>query len=180
MEVIARQGIASLTVAGIAERCGVSSGLLHYHFATKDKLLREAAGRLAAERAQARVREFRGRGMAALDGFWRHIEQAVASRSEQAWLDVVLLSRDDRVIAAEIERARAFEWQALGRRLPELFAELGAVPAAPVEETAVAILAFFDGVALGLAAGAPRDALKSAYDAFWLALIAAGQSGARR
>ena len=30
------------------------------------------------------------------------------------------------------------------------------------------------------AAGTPREALRSAYDAFWLALIAAGQSAARR
>ena len=92
----------------------------------------------------------------------------------------MLLAREDRVIAAEIERVRGTEWQARARRLPDLFAELGSALPAPVEETALAVLAFADGIALGLAAGAPRDGLKSAYDAFWLSLIAAGQSGARR
>lgn len=179
-DVIAIQGIASLTIARIADRCGVSSALVHYHFSTKDKLLRAAAGRLAAARTEVRQTSVRERGIAALDGLWQQIEESVASRTEQAWHDILLLAREDGAVAAEIERTRAAEWRALARRLPALFAELGSTPPAAVEEIALAILAFADGIALAMAAGAPRDALKSSYGAFWLALIAAGQSGARR
>ena len=81
VRVIALKGIASLTVAGIAERCGVSSALLHYHFATKDKLLREAASRLVAARAERRERSMRGRDLAALDELWQQTEEAVAGRT---------------------------------------------------------------------------------------------------
>lgn len=177
---MAERGVGSLTVAEVAGSCGVSSALVYYHFSTKEKLLRAAAGRLAGARARDRAKAFRSHGLSALDEHWRFIEEGVASRSEQAWHDVVVLSRNDRAVAVEIEKVREPEWRALVQRLPELFLELGSVPPAPVEEVAVAILAFADGVALGLAAGTPREALRSAYDAFWLALIAAGQSAARR
>lgn len=36
---IVRDGLASVRMAGIAQAAGVSSGLLHYHFSTKDQLL---------------------------------------------------------------------------------------------------------------------------------------------
>ena len=180
VDMIALRGIASLTIASIADRCGVSSALVHYHFSTKSQLLRAAAGRLAAARTEDRQASVRRRGIAALDGLWQQIEDSVASRTEQAWHDLLLIAREDRAVAAEVERAREAEWRALARRLPALFTELGSAPPASVEEIALAILALADGIALGMAAGAPRDALKSAYDASWLALIAAGQSGARR
>ncbi len=179
-DVIALHGIASLTIARIADRCGVSSALVHYHFSTKDKLLRAAAGRLATARTEVRQASVRAPGIAALDGLWQQIEESVAKRTEQAWHDVLLLAREDRAVAVEVERTRDAEWRALARRLPGLFTELGSTPPASEEEIALAILVFADGIALGMAAGAPRDALKSAYGAFWLALIAAGQSGARR
>jgi AcrR family transcriptional regulator len=36
---VVRDGLASLRMAGIARAAGVSSGLLHYHFTTKEQLL---------------------------------------------------------------------------------------------------------------------------------------------
>ena len=39
--VIAEQGLANVRMAGIARAAGVSSGLLHYHFDTKEQLFAE-------------------------------------------------------------------------------------------------------------------------------------------
>src|ERR1700755_76756 len=39
--VIAEQGLAGVRMAGIAKAAGVSTGLLHYHFDTKERLFAE-------------------------------------------------------------------------------------------------------------------------------------------
>ena len=38
---IVRDGLVSVRMAGIAKQAGVSSGLVHYHFATKEQLFTE-------------------------------------------------------------------------------------------------------------------------------------------
>src|SRR3954463_7353089 len=40
-KVIAEQGLAGVRMAGIAKAAGVSTGLLHYHFDTKERLFAE-------------------------------------------------------------------------------------------------------------------------------------------
>ena len=45
---IVRDGLASVRMAGIARAAGVSSGLLHYHFTTKEQLLVEVLSHSSA------------------------------------------------------------------------------------------------------------------------------------
>jgi AcrR family transcriptional regulator len=65
IEVVRRRGLARTRVADVAERLGVSTSLVFYHFATKDRLLSEAL-LAAAEHDLARLdRAVRSRGTAA-------------------------------------------------------------------------------------------------------------------
>lgn len=56
--VVAKEGLDAASVKTIAAAAGVTPGLLHYHFPTKDALL-EAALRQALDRYTVRVRERR-------------------------------------------------------------------------------------------------------------------------
>jgi len=58
--VIARDGVDGLRMATVAAEAGVSSALLHYHFATRDELVRQAfvlQDQRATEAAQRRLAE---------------------------------------------------------------------------------------------------------------------------
>lgn len=55
LEALVRQGAGSLAMHEVAERAGVSKGLIHYHFHDKNALLAEIAERLG-ERITARAR----------------------------------------------------------------------------------------------------------------------------
>jgi AcrR family transcriptional regulator len=174
-------GIADLTVADVARRAGVSSGLVHYHFRTKQQLLAAAGERLAARRSAARERALEsGDGLGALDALWAVLQVGAESEAERAWDDLALLARRDPVVRRTLAAQRRIEQQALAARLPGLLTSLGAEPPVPREEAASLVLHFLDGAALALAAGCPPDDVRAAYDAFWLVLVTAGQARAHR
>lgn len=178
---IAADGLDAFTVGSVASRAQVSSALVHYHFATKDKLLVAAGERLARTRADWRAKAFsEPGGLATLDAIWSSVQNLAHHPVEAAWCELILQARANRDIAAVVAAERAGEQGRVAARLPGLFRELGVRPPAPADELARAILVLLDGLSLALAAGDPRDTLRSAYDAFWLALIAAGQSAIRR
>lgn len=178
---LASAGLDALTVGRVAALSGVSSALVHYHFATKEKLLHVAARRVAHARTAARAAAFEVRGgLATLDAVWRAVETGVASGAERSWHDLVLRARSDVVVGAEVAAQRAEESRSLSWRLPSLLVELGSAPPGPVDELVTVVIAFLDGAALALASGERPDAIKSAFDALWLALIGAGQTELRR
>lgn len=176
---ITEVGIAQLTVAEVARRAGVSSGLVHYHFRTKQALLNAACERLAARRAAAREAALAADGLAALDLLWSALRSGAESAAERAWTDLALLGRRDPEVRRTLAARRREEQRALAARLPALFASLGSRSAAPPEETAALVVQFLDGSALALAAGTPPAEVRAAYDAFWLVLVTAGQARAR-
>lgn len=173
-------GLQALTVGVVAERAGVSTALIHYHFDTKAHLLVAATSRLAAARTERRLAALgSGKGLAALDALWASIELGVREGSERAYLELVMHARTDATGAAALHAARGAERKALVRRLPPLMRELGAAAEAGSEEIAAALDAQLDGLALALLAGQDPGAVRNAYDAFWLALLAAGQTRRR-
>jgi len=152
---------------------------VHYHFATKQRLLAAAAERLLERRTAERLAALgSGAGLVALDRLWQATQRSAADGAERATLDLVSLAGEDADVGRLVAHGRRRERTALRELLPALFAELGAMPVA-VDETAEVIATFFDGVGLALAAGADAAVVRSAFDAFWLALIAAGQSARR-
>jgi len=173
-------GINGLTIALVAERAGVSSALVHYHFDTKARLLVAASTVVAARRAQQRAAALSGaRGIAALDALWEALEAGVRDGWERAHIELLLHARHAADVAAVQAQQRVAESQALASRLPTLFQELGASLTAAPDEVAASLDAQLDGLALALLGGREPASLRAAYDAFWLTLLAAGQSRRR-
>lgn len=169
-------GLAAFTVARVARAARSSSALIHYHFATKQRLLQAAAERLASRRTDVRLARLDGeRGLAALDALWDALAAGAARDSERAWHDLVLLARADPGVAALLLRERDRERRGLAALLPRLLGDLGSRPGIPADDVAALFLTFVDGLAGSLALGADARELRGAFDAFCLALVALGQ-----
>jgi len=176
-------GLSGLTVSKVAARAEVSSALVHYHFDTKQRLLVAAARRLAAARVDRRTASLKGRkALSALDALWDVVEKDAAGGAERAWLELLALAHGDRSVQEIVVSSRASERSMLAARLPAVLLELGAgtAPEPDEEEVASALAALLDGLAASLTAGEPPAQVRAAYDAFWLALIAAGQNAGGR
>ncbi len=176
-DTLVSQGFPRFTVARVAKAARVSSALIHYHFATKQRLLAAAAERLATRRTSERTAPLASPGgLASLDALWLELESGARRGAERAWHDLVLLSRDDPDVRAGLSRARDRERGATAAALPGLLGALGARLPVPADELAAVVTTFLDGAALALAAGAGADEVRAAYDAFWLALVTLGQA----
>jgi len=173
-------GMAALTIGVVAERAGVSTALVHYHFDTKAGLLVAVAEQVAGHRRALRLESFSGgRGLATLDAGWAAMQAGVVDGTERALLELALHGQTDPAIAAVLAGERRAERAGLERRLPALFRELGAHEPATPEEIAAALDALLAGLAMNLLSGESPDGVRAAYDAFWLSLVAAGQSRRR-
>lgn len=170
------RGAAALTVAAVADAAGISSALVHYHFVNRQGLLRAAAERLGAARIARRTQPLGSSGLDAIDALRLALEAEVDSGAERAWHDLLYLGEHDQLLRATVGRYRDAEAARLAERLPPLLKSLGAGSALAPHQLAAMVRAALDGFALALAAGADRDTVRSAYDAFWLVVIGAGQS----
>jgi len=169
-------GLSSFTVARVARAARASSALVHYHFATRQRLLLAAADRLASRRTTLRLERLEGaHGLAALDALWDALVTGAERDAERAWHDLLLLAREDAGVAALLRRERERESRALAAQLPRLLAELDSRPRIPAESLAGLVVTFLDGAACSLAMGADAGEVRGAYDAFCLALVALGQ-----
>ena len=178
--VIGEAGLGSLTIGIVAERAGVSTALVHYHFDTKARLVVASAERIAEVRTLRRGSALdAASGLAALDELWRALNEGIDDGVERAWLELVLQARADTEVAAVLATPRSAARDAMARRLPQLMRELGATLPASAEEMAAALEAQLDGLALALLGGQEPASVRSAYDAFWLTLLAAGPSRRR-
>ena len=168
-------GLDRITVARVAKEARVSSALVHYHFATKQRLLAAAAGALATRRAERRVAALASaRGMSSLDDLWGSLDPL--DSVERAAPDLTLLARQDRGVASAVRRARQEEQARIAAVLPAVLESLGARVPIPPEELAATVRMFLDGAAAALVAGDPPEDVRASYDAFWLALVALGQA----
>ena len=175
-DVIHENGVGALTVATVAARSTVSSALVHYHFGTKDRLLLAAAERIASSRLESRSAALGGpAGLRMLDVLWSALASGTGWRLERSWHDLALLARAEPPVRKVLDASRRSDLQALTEALPRLLASLGAAPAVPVDELASVVQAFLDGLVLQLDAGAPSAEVRTAFDAFWLAIVAGVQ-----
>lgn len=173
---LASAGVARLTVALVAKEAGISTALVHYHFATKRKLLAAAAETLARRRTDGRVAALAaGDGLSSLDALWDALVDERAD-AERAAPDLILLAREDREVRAALRRERQREQGRLAAALPRLFGSLGTQPRIPFEDLAATVSTFLDGATASLLAGTPVADVRASYDAFCLALVALGPS----
>ena len=166
---VARRGVTGSTFDHVAREAGVSRGLLHYYFGTKERLLaevvrRDADVRLAVlERRLAGARsadDFISRLVAALD-------EMVSEEPEQVQLgfELFTLSRRNDEVAAELRetlrRARDHVASLLAAKQAEGVLRLRAEPTAVAD----VLFALSDGIALRLLADPgpePRAAVPAA------------------
>jgi len=169
-------GIGRITVALVAKAARVSSALVHYHFATKQKLLGAAAEALVRRRTDSRIAALSaGYGLSSLDALWGALADDPAE-AERAAPDLILLAREDPEVRSALRLERQREQARLAAVLPQLFRGLGTRPRIPFEDLAATVCTFLDGATASLLAGTPADDVRASYDAFWLALVALGQA----
>jgi AcrR family transcriptional regulator len=84
-QVVIDRGFGATRIADVADRLGVSTGLIHYHFDSKDQLLAEAF-HWAAENDLARLHSEVGRGGSAIDKLERVIRLYGHVEAEPGWM----------------------------------------------------------------------------------------------
>jgi AcrR family transcriptional regulator len=84
-QVVIERGFGATRVADVAERLGVSTGLIHYHFESKDHLLAEAF-QSAAENDLARLHAEVDRGGTAAEQLERVIRLYGHVEAEPGWM----------------------------------------------------------------------------------------------
>ena len=168
-------GLGALTVGAVAQRAGVSTALVYYHFDTKSQLLLAAAARLAPQRTRQRLDALAQRGgLDALDRLWDALEAGAAGGSERAWSELQLHANSDRDIGSLLSRQRAAELAAVTSRAPALLEGLGSNLTVGAEEFALLLVSTLDGLSAALLSGMGASRVRAAYDAFWLTTISAG------
>jgi AcrR family transcriptional regulator len=84
-EVVVERGFGNTRVSDVADRLGVSTGLIHYHFASKDQLLAEAFQH-AAHRELARLESEMVDAPTAIAKLERTIDLYAPEEAEPGWM----------------------------------------------------------------------------------------------
>lgn len=158
---IAADGIDGVRIARIAMDAGVSTALVHYHFATREALLAEALEHSFERAGEARTDT--GEGLREM------IEQCLPLPGEQEqdwvlWVELWLRAvrhPELRPTAAQLY-ARMHEWfaEAIREELPD----------ADADATADRILALIDGYGVRALLGDPGMRLERAREEIWASL----------
>ncbi|MGI8715918.1 MAG: TetR/AcrR family transcriptional regulator [Solirubrobacteraceae bacterium] len=149
---VAARGIAGSTFDHVAREAGVSRGLLHYYFGTKERLLVEVVRRESGVRAELLDRAVAGAAGAdeVIEALVRSFEEILGEGTSAvvAFYELLMLGQRNREIAAELS--------ALARRTRERLAE--ALRAgheagvfelrAPADDVASFLFALADGVTI--------------------------------
>jgi AcrR family transcriptional regulator len=131
---VAARGIAGSTFDHVAREAGVSRGLLHYYFGSKERLLVEVV------RRECEVREHR-------------VEEAIASsRNADELLDALVLSFQEILGQGPAAPAMFLEMVSVAQRHPEIAAEVAELGRRLRESFAAALRAKSDAGVLSLRA----------------------------
>ena len=171
---VARRGVAGSTFDQVAREAGVSRGLLHYYFGTKERLLAEVVRHDTEVRMTLLDEQLRDADTpdAVLERLVASLEDLVEREAELIALvfELFALSRRHDEIAAEFaeltRRTREQLVDILRGKQVEGAVRLGAEP----EEVADVLFALGDGMALRLLAEPDRD---------WSSTVAASVAAAR-
>ncbi|MCK6526589.1 TetR/AcrR family transcriptional regulator [Myxococcota bacterium] len=164
-----RSGYAGASMREIAEAAGVSKGLLHYHFKSKEQLFVEVQIR-AYERLSTRVRAAvapipggKDRGLAALDALVSALRES-NDIGVQAELWAAALS--DRALRTHVVRLREFFRDLLVRSISEILGPDVARLGLTAEGVADLLWAVLNGTGVELAFGAPPGRADNSLGAF--------------
>ncbi|MEU8934314.1 TetR family transcriptional regulator C-terminal domain-containing protein [Streptomyces sp. NPDC048409] len=176
VEQIKQRGIATTRVADVAAALAVSSGLVHYHFATKEQLVEEAFAH-AARREMEALRATVGRPTSAvtrMKAVLRLYSPTGQAASWRLWIDGWSAGMRDTGLQ-EVMMRMDNEWKAAITGLIEEGVRRGEFTCADPRAAAWRITLFLDGLAVQLAAR--RGALEKAEALRWVQEHVAGQLG---
>ena len=141
VQTLQRGGVEGFTLDAVARRAGVVKGLILYHYASRDRLLRAAADEIATARTAALDRALAtGAGTGALDAGWEELLRQSKDGTARAWLSLCASGLIDR-------SARNAEFEDAARD------------------------SILDGVAVALSTRVPLADVRDGYDALWLAFL---------
>ncbi|MFC0623587.1 TetR/AcrR family transcriptional regulator [Kribbella deserti] len=176
IRVATREGLAATTTRRIAEEAGISVGILHYCFRSKEELLHEAirviaeAQVVAARRAIAPGGDVPASMRNAFRGFWGLVEQTPDAQLLTYELTSWALRNAETEPLAREQRDR--QLAGIRQILDEIATAAGISYAAPVDLLARMALAVTDGVTLGWLVDRDTAAATATIDAFTTHLIA--------
>ena len=149
-EVALQRGLAHLRVADVASHLGISSGLVHYHFSSKDELLVEMLRKMATTDV-ARLRETVAASGDPVDRLDRVLREYLPmSRRDESWAlwidwwDEALRSEALATISSEFDTA----WVAILEELIESGVEDGVYDCKDPRGAAWRLSALLDGLAI--------------------------------
>jgi AcrR family transcriptional regulator len=168
VRLIAREGIDNVRIARIATEAGVSPGLVHYHFASRDALLEEALEHSYEHAGDTRLGTLEAAGASATDRLAGMIDQCLPGTAPL---------RDDWVLWAELW-LRAAREPALRPTAARLYARLHEWFAATIRDlgapdpdrVADRLLALIDGYGVRVLSEDPAMPLARARAEIWAAI----------
>ena len=148
-DVVLRLGFGGTRVRDVADELGVSNGLIHYHFASKDELLAETL-RFAANDDIGRLEEAVDTSRPALERFDRMLRNYLPGPGDvswRLWIDAwgeALRNETLKEISQELDEA----WVALLERVIRQGVDEGAFTCEHPKASAWRIAALMDGLGL--------------------------------
>jgi AcrR family transcriptional regulator len=149
IQVVIERGFGAIRVSDVADRLGISTGLVHYHFDSKDQLLAEAL-RYAADADLARLHlelDKGGTAVAKLDRVFCLYQPVEAEPGWMLWIDgwgEAMRSPVLRKISQDLDLA----WQQALEALIVEGVEAGELVCADAHATAWRLAALLDGLGL--------------------------------
>lgn len=162
-------GAAKLNMQDVADYAGVSKGLIHYHFDSKDTLLARTVDWMTAQIDERERGALKGAtAHTAIDLLWRALTTELSLGHVRVLAD--LAHYPNALVDASMRASGSQRRSAATQTVESLFSALELRPRVPAHLLADVVLAFNTGLAVdwSFAADAER---RVAFDVFWLALL---------
>ena len=162
-------GAAKLNMQDVADEAGVSKGLIHYHFDSKDVLLARTVDWLTNEiEERERIALEGASAQRAIEMLWRWLLDELTTGHVRILSD--LAHYPHAVVETAVRASAIRRRESTARTVERLFAALELTPRVPTNLLADVVLAFNTGLAVDWAFGADTER-RVAFDVFWLAML---------
>ncbi len=165
-----KHGAGTVTVDAIAKEAGCAKGLIHYHFKTKNGVIKGAAKRLAETRKRRWTEAFEAPSpQEAIDRTWQVLTKESTDGTLRAWFSLV----GSKLALTEPTVKEIDELFSRGLRDASLrmLANSGLVAKVPSSEIGWYLGSVIHGIGVHLVCGAAPSDLEGAYAAAWAGLL---------